>query len=79
MGLMMARIGHSLSAPGLKLGASVVGVAGTVTVVDGDTLSVTTTLTGPTTFLGLIGITTLTVEGTGTADLITEANEGAGP
>ena len=55
------------------------GVAGTVTVVDGDTLSVTTTLTEPTTFLGLIGITSLTVEGTGTADLITEANEGAGP
>jgi hypothetical protein len=31
MGLMMARVGHSLSAPGIKLGASVLGVAGTVT------------------------------------------------
>jgi hypothetical protein len=31
MGLMMARIGHSLGAPGIKLGASVLGVAGTVT------------------------------------------------
>lgn len=54
------------------------GVAGTVTVVDGDTLRVTTILTEPTTFLGLIGITTLTVEGTGTADLITDDEE-AGP
>ncbi|WP_029429679.1 TadE/TadG family type IV pilus assembly protein [Blastococcus sp. URHD0036] len=54
------------------------GVAGTVTVVDGDTLRVTTTLTEPTTFLGLIGITTLTVEGAGTADLITDDEE-AGP
>jgi sortase A len=44
-------------------------VQGTVSVVDGDTLQVTTTLTEPTTFLGLIGISTLTVEGTGTADL----------
>ncbi|SFP62892.1 hypothetical protein SAMN05660464_3758 [Geodermatophilus dictyosporus] len=54
-------------------------VAGAVTVVDGDTLQVTTTLTEPTTFLGLIGIATLTVEGTGTADLITAENGGAGP
>ncbi|WP_409331584.1 TadE/TadG family type IV pilus assembly protein [Trujillonella humicola] len=51
------------------------GVAGAVTVVDGDTLRVTTTVTEPTTFLGLIGITTLTVEGTGTADLITDDEE----
>ena len=54
-------------------------VAGAVTVVDGDTLHVTTTITEPTTFLGLIGISTLTVEGTGTADLITAPNGGAGP
>ena len=54
------------------------GVAGDVTVVDGDTLRVTTTLTEATSFLGLIGITTLTVEGTGTADLITDDEE-AGP
>ncbi|GAB3314335.1 hypothetical protein GCM10027451_29170 [Geodermatophilus aquaeductus] len=55
------------------------GVQGAVSVVDGDTLQVTTTLTEPTTFLGLIGIATLTVEGTGTADLITVQNGGAGP
>ncbi|SDO16055.1 TadE/TadG family type IV pilus assembly protein [Geodermatophilus sp. DSM 45219] len=56
-------------------------VQGAVTVVDGDTLQVTTTITEPTTFLGLIGISTLTVEGTGTADLIsgTGQNGGAGP
>jgi hypothetical protein len=56
-------------------------VPGAVTVVDGDTLQVTTTITEPTTFLGLIGISTLTVEGTGTADLIpgTGQNGGAGP
>lgn len=56
-------------------------VAGSVTVVDGDTLQVTTTLTEPTTILGLIGISTLTVEGTGTADLISETgqNGGVGP
>ncbi|MGY1634908.1 TadE/TadG family type IV pilus assembly protein [Geodermatophilus sp. SYSU D01186] len=54
-------------------------VTGAVTVVDGDTLRVTTTITEPTTFLGLIGITSLTVEGTGTADLITDQNGGAGP
>jgi hypothetical protein len=31
MGLMMARVGHALSAPGIKLGASVLGVAGATT------------------------------------------------
>ena len=56
-------------------------VRAAVTVVDGDTLQVTTTTTPPTTFLGLIGISTLTVEGSGTADLITGTgqNGGAGP
>ena len=53
------------------------GVQGTVTVVDADTLQVSTTITEPTTFLGLIGIFTLTVEGTGTADLVTDQNGGA--
>ncbi|WP_243697631.1 TadE/TadG family type IV pilus assembly protein [Geodermatophilus obscurus] len=55
------------------------GVQGAVTVVDGDTLQVSTTISEPTTFLGLIGITTLTVEGTGTADLVTDQNGGAAP
>jgi Flp pilus assembly protein TadG len=56
-------------------------VQGAVTVVDGDTLRVTTVVTEPTTFLGLIGISTLTVEGSGTADLITGTGQdgGAGP
>ncbi|MCF6737570.1 hypothetical protein [Blastococcus sp. KM273129] len=56
-------------------------VQGAVTVVDGDTLYVTTTITQPTTFLGLIGISTLTVEGSGTADLITGTGQNgeAGP
>ncbi|WP_409328910.1 pilus assembly protein TadG-related protein [Trujillonella humicola] len=57
-------------------------VQGAVTIVDGDTLQVTTTISEPTTFLGLIGISTLTVEGTGTADLTTTGdgqNGGAGP
>ncbi len=54
-------------------------VAGAVTVVDGDTLQVTTTITQPTTFLGLVGITAMTVEGSGTADLVTDATGGAGP
>ena len=56
-------------------------VSGAVTVVDGDTLRVTTRVTEPTAFLGLIGISTLTVEGSGTADLITGTgqNGGAGP
>jgi Flp pilus assembly protein TadG len=53
------------------------GVQGTVTVVDADTLQVSTTISEPTTFLGLIGISTLTVEGTGTADLVTDQNGGA--
>jgi Flp pilus assembly protein TadG len=55
------------------------GVQGVVTVVDGDTLQVTTTITEPTAFLGLIGISTLTVEGTGTADLISDQNGGPAP
>lgn len=46
-------------------------VPGTVTVIDADTLRVTTTITEPTIFLGLIGITTMTVDGSGTADLVT--------
>lgn len=54
-------------------------VAGSVTVVDGDTLQVTTTISEPTTFLGLIGISTLTVEGSGTADLIIDQRGGEGP
>ena len=54
-------------------------VQGAVTVVDGDTLQVTTTITESTTFLGLIGISSLTVEGSGTADLITDESGGAGP
>lgn len=57
------------------------GVEGRVTVVDGDTLQVTTTITEPTTFLGLVGISSMTVAGSGTADLITVPgqNGGAGP
>ena len=54
-------------------------VAGSGTVVDGDTLQVTPTISEPTNFLGLIGISTLTVEGCGTADLITDPSGGAGP
>ena len=56
-------------------------VAGSVTVVDGDNLQVTTSITEPTAFLGLVGITAMTVEGSGTADLIsgTGQNGGAGP
>jgi len=45
-------------------------VAGTVRVVDGDTLQVSTTITEPTIFLGVIGITAMTVDGSGTADLV---------
>ena len=55
------------------------GVQGAVTVVDGDTLTVTTTITEPTAFLGLIGIQTMTVEGSGTADLIIDQRGGEGP
>ena len=55
------------------------GVQGTVTVVDSDTLQVSTTISEPTTFLGLIGIQTMTVEGSGTADLITGQSGGAEP
>ena len=54
-------------------------VEGAVTVVDGDSLQVTVTVTEPTSFLGLIGIPTLTVQGSGTADLITDQNGGVGP
>ena len=55
------------------------GVQGAVAVVDGDTLTVTTTITEPTAFLGLIGIQNMTVEGSGTADLITDQDVGAEP
>jgi Flp pilus assembly protein TadG len=57
------------------------GVRGVVTVVDGDTLQVTTTITEPTAFLGLIGIDSWTVEGAGTAGLVTDVvqNGGVGP
>lgn len=55
------------------------GVQGAVAVVDGDTLTVTTTITEPTAFLGLIGIQTMNVEGSGTADLITDQDAGAEP
>ena len=56
-------------------------VHGVVIVVDGDTLHVTTTISQPTTFLSLIGISTRTAEGSGTADLVagTGQNGGAGP
>jgi Flp pilus assembly protein TadG len=47
------------------------GVQGTVDVIDGHTLRVSTTLTQPTAFLGLMGIDTFTVHGTGTAGLVT--------
>jgi Flp pilus assembly protein TadG len=57
-----------------------IDVQGAVTVVDGDTLQVITSITQPTTFLGLVGISTLTVEGSGTADLVTDDQSGgAGP
>lgn len=46
-------------------------VEGAVTVVDGETLRVTTTIVQPTTFLGALGITTMTVHGSGTAHLVT--------
>ncbi len=55
------------------------GVTGTATVVDGDSLQVDTTITEPTTFLGLVGISSMTVEGSGTADLITAPAGEAGP
>lgn len=45
-------------------------VPGSAVVVDGDTLLVTTTITEPTIFLGVMGIDTLTVTGSGTADLV---------
>ena len=49
-------------------------VAGSVDVLDGDTLQVTTTVTEPTVFLGLIGIDSFTVHGAGTAELVVTAN-----
>ena len=55
------------------------GVQGAVTVVDGTTLRVTTTIAEPTIFLDLIGVSTLTVEGTGTAELITDQTVGGTP
>ncbi|SOC49476.1 hypothetical protein SAMN05660748_2203 [Blastococcus aggregatus] len=55
------------------------GVQGAVAVVDGDTLTVTTTITEPTSLLSLIGIQTMTVEGSGTAALITDQDGGAEP
>src|SRR3954471_16056138 len=45
-------------------------VPGPVTVLGGDTVHGTIPLPEPTSFLGLIGISTPTVEGSGTADLI---------
>lgn len=49
------------------------GAAGTVAV-DGDTVSVTVTATYPTQFLGIIGIGSMTVHGTGTARLVPAIN-----
>jgi len=46
------------------------GVPGSVAVVDGDTLLVTTTVTEPTVLLDLIGIEAMTVSGSSTADLV---------
>lgn len=46
------------------------GVPGSVAVVDGDTLLVTTTVTEPTVLLDLVGIETMTVTGSSTADLV---------
>ena len=54
------------------------GVQGAVTIVDGDTLQVTATISEPTSFLGLIGISTFTVEGSGTADLASGNGENGG-
>jgi Flp pilus assembly protein TadG len=50
-------------------------VQGAVTVVDGGTLRVTTTITEPTIFLGLLGISTMTVHGSGTAHLVTASGQ----
>jgi hypothetical protein len=52
------------------------GVEGSVDVLDGETLRVTTTLTEPTVFLGLVGIDTFTVHGTGTAALVISVTAG---
>ena len=40
-----------------------------------NTLQVTATISEPTTFLGLIGISTLTAEGVGTADLVLDTSK----
>ena len=53
------------------------GVQGRVTAVDGDTLQVTTSINEPTTFLGVIGISSFTVQGTGTADLVPDLGASA--
>ena len=45
-------------------------VPGSVAVVDGDTLLVTTTVTQDTVLLDLVGISTMTVTGSSTADLV---------
>lgn len=45
-------------------------VPGSVAVVDGDTLLVTTTITQDTVLLDLVGINTMTVTGSSTADLV---------
>jgi len=45
-------------------------VSGAVAVVDGDTLLVTTTVTQDTVLLDLVGINTMTVTGSSTADLV---------
>ena len=52
------------------------GVPGQVNVVDDDTVQVTTSITQPTVFLGMIGISSMTVEGSGTADLVTDVGTG---
>jgi Flp pilus assembly protein TadG len=49
-------------------------VVGSVDVLDGDTLRVTTTVTEPTVFLGLVGIDDFTVHGVGTARLVVTAD-----
>ena len=45
-------------------------VPGSVAVLDGDTLLVTTTVTQDTVLLDLVGISTMTVTGSSTADLV---------
>lgn len=48
-------------------------VHGTVRVIDGETLQVRTTISQPTVFLGVLGITTMTVHGSGIAHLVTDS------